>query len=210
MLENLGLYATFRWGSGTAYTPCRATDANASVLSDETGCVQLRGATNSARLPASKQFDLRVTRTFGLGPTTLAAYLDVRNLFDFTNLVRVYSVTGSAVNKAEHQIRWTSDSSLFATEAQASRAYGKDGAILLGFGGAVASGCGAWVTADGQPGVPNCIYLIRAEERYGDGDHVFTLAEQHRASDAYYRFGRGIQNFTGDPRWLRIGAEVSF
>jgi hypothetical protein len=54
------------------------------------------------------------------------------------------------------------------------------------------------------------VYLIRAEERYGDGDHVFTLAEQRRASDAFYAVDRGPHNFTGDPRRLRLGVEVTF
>ena len=53
--------------------------------------------------------------------------------------------------------------------------------------------------ADLRPAAPNCVYLIRAEERFGDGDHVFTVDEQRRASDAFYRFERGIQNFTDDP-----------
>ena len=210
VVGDLGLYATFRWGSGTAYTPCGATAGNASVLSDEGGCTESRGAANSARLPATKQFDLRVTKSFGLGRVGLTAYLDARNLFNFTNVVRVFSVTGSPVNPTEHAMHWTSDSALFASEAQASAAYRDDGAILLGFDGAVASGCATWVTADGRTSVPNCIHLIRAEERFGDGDHIFTVAEQRRASDASYLFERGLHNFTEDPRRLRVGVEVTF
>jgi Carboxypeptidase regulatory-like domain/TonB-dependent Receptor Plug Domain len=210
VLGNLGLYATFRYGSGTAYTPCRATVGNMGVLSDEGGCPEFRGAANSARLPASKQFDLRVTKSFQLGRVGLTAYLDARNLFNFTNVLRVYSVTGSVVNHTEHAMHWTSDSALFASEAQASAAFRGDGAIDLGFAGAVASGCGVWVTADGRTAIPNCIYLIRAEERFGDGDHVFTVAEQRRASDAFYQVERGIQNFTQDPRRLRVGVELTF
>jgi hypothetical protein len=58
--------------------------------------------------------------------------------------------------------------------------------------------------------VPNCVYLIRAEERFGDGDHRFDLAEQRRASLAFYQSDRGIQNFSGEPRRLRLGMELSF
>ena len=56
----------------------------------------------------------------------------------------------------------------------------------LRFGGAVASGCGNWVDAQFTPTAPNCVYLIRAEERYGNGDHIFTIAEQLAASTASY------------------------
>ena len=211
VLRGAGLYATFRYGSGTAYTPCRDTEDNASALSDEPlGCAQFRGAANSARLPPSKQFDLRVTKAFGLGRVALTAYLDARNLFNFTNLFRVFSATGTPVNLTEHARQWAADSSLFADEARASHVYRPDGSMDLAFGGMVASGCGAWVRTDQRPAAPNCVYLIRAEERYGDGDHVFTLQEQRRASDALYQFERGIQNFTGDPRRLRLGVEATF
>jgi hypothetical protein len=210
VLGNLGLYATFRYGSGIAYTPCGATAGNASVLSDELPCTELRGTSNSARLPASKQFDLRVTKAFGFGQVALTAYLDVRNLFNFANLLRVFRVTGAPVNPAEQAMHWASDSSLFASEAQRSGWWPGDGTIDLTFGGGLASGCAAWARADGQLAAPNCVYLIRAEERYGDGDHVFSVAEQRRASDAFYLFERGIHNFTGDPRRLRVGVEASF
>ena len=72
------------------------------------------------------------------------------------------------------------------------------------------TGCGNWVAADLRPAAPNCVYLIRAEQRFGDGDHVFTVDEQRRASDAFYRFERGIQTFTDEPRRLRLGIEVTF
>jgi hypothetical protein len=36
------------------------------------------------------------------------------------------------------------------------------------------------------------------------------VGEQRRASDAFYRFERGLQNFTDDPRRLRVGVEVTF
>jgi hypothetical protein len=209
VLSDAGLYATFQYASGTAYTPCRDTEANSSVLSGE-GCAEFRGAANSARLPPSKQFDLRVTKGFGLGRMTVTAYLDARNLFNFKNLLQVFAATGTPVSPTEQARQWASDSSLFAEEASASDLYGRDGAIDLTFGGSVASGCGTWVGADMRPAAPNCVYLIRAEERYGDGDHVFTLTEQRAASDAFYNFRRGLQNFTDEPRRLRLGIEVSF
>ena len=115
-----------------------------------------------------------------------------------------------STSPTEQARRWATDSSLFAEEALASGVYRQGGAIDLTFDGSVASGCGAWVGADTRPAAPNCVYLIRAEERYGDGDHVFTVSEQRRASDAFYRFERGTQNFTEEPRRLRMGLEVSF
>ena len=159
--------------------------------------------------PASKQFDLRVTKGFDVGRLRLTAYLDARNLLNMTNVLRVFSVNGTTANAADRQTQWAADSTSFAEDALASHAY-NDGDIDLRFRGQLASGCDAWTTAGGRAAAPDCLYLFRAEERFGDGDHVFTLAEQRRASDAFYTVDRGAHNFAGDPRRLRLGIEVTF
>jgi hypothetical protein len=66
------------------------------------------------------------------------------------------------------------------------------------------------VTADARPAPPNCVYLIRTEQRYGNGDHVFTVEEQRRASHAFYTVDRGAHFFTGPPRLIRLGLEATF
>jgi hypothetical protein len=117
------------------------------------------------------------------------------------------------VNNTERAEQNSADSAGFADEAIANGVRLNDGSIDLRFGGAVASGCGNWVNAQSTPTAPSCVYLIRAEERYGNGDHVFTLDEQLRVSDANY-FGpgtfRALNNFTGLPRQFRLGLEVNF
>jgi hypothetical protein len=54
------------------------------------------------------------------------------------------------------------------------------------------------------------VALIRAEQRFGNGDGLYDETEQRRASDALYNTIRGIHNFTGDPRRMRVGLEVNF
>ena len=92
------------------------------------------------------------------------------------------------------------------------RGVGEDGTIDLTFGGwpIRGQGCGDWVTQDGLPAAPNCVALIRAEERFGNGDHLFTPRRAARASDALYNTIRGTQNFTGEPRRMRVGFELNF
>ncbi len=143
----------------------------------------------------------------GIGVT---GYLDARNVFNFKNLVTVFSAYNDVTSTVEHAKTWSSDSADFALEAAASGVLDDQGAMDLRFGGAVASGCGDWVNQGNEPEVPNCVYLIRAEERYGNGDHVFDLAEQRRASDAAYASNRGLFVFTDTPRRLRVGVEISF
>ena len=188
------------------------------MFSDGNGCNQGAARINSARLPAWRQLDLRLTKGFGVGRLGITAYLDARNLLNFVNTLRVFSETGTIVNSRDREDRWSTDSSDYAVQAKASDVYDDDGSLDLRFEGFDAAGCANWRNGAGEPAAPNCVYLIRAEERFGDGDHIFTLAEQRRASDALYAsvgrassfFARGRQNFTGDPRRLRLGVEVSF
>jgi hypothetical protein len=207
VLGNLGLFITARFASGTPYTPCREAG--------EGGSCRRPASVNSARLPATKQFDLRLTKAFDLGRFGITAYLDARNLFDFTNVFQVFDVTGTTFNEEDHEVRWLADSASFALDAIASSTadylvYGADGSLDLRFNGQVAAGCAGWKQASGRLAPPDCVYLIRAEERFGDGNHIFTLAEQRRASDAFYAVDRGPYNFTGNARRLRLGIEVTF
>jgi hypothetical protein len=212
ILSRTGVYAVFRYASGTAYTQCEPVPGNESFTSSGGGCsfnVAL-GEFNGVRLPTEKQFDLRVTRGFQVGPLEATGYFEARNLFNFRNVVEVFSAFNDVVSRPERDKTWAADSTSFAREGEASGVLNNVGQLDLRFGGAVAAGCGNWIRADGVPAAPNCVYLIRAEERYGNGDHVFDLAEQRRAADALYQVNRGIQTFTGSPRRLRIGLEISF
>jgi hypothetical protein len=215
ILRGAGIFGTFRLASGTPYTKCPNDLANREVLSFDLACSGRSLAVvenNGARLPMQKQFDIRVTKAFNLGPMAFTAYFDARNLFNFHNVVRVFSASGDIRSAASRDHRWSQDSVDFVREAEAnSTALTADGSISLPFGG---TDCASWLTASGDAAPPNCIYLIRAEERFGDGDHVFSVDEQRRASNAFYavgvRGGLGPQRFVQPGRWLRLGLELSF
>ncbi|MGH7735199.1 MAG: hypothetical protein ACREOE_16305, partial [Gemmatimonadales bacterium] len=158
-----------------------------------------------------KTFDAKFTKGFKVGKYDLTAYVDARNLLNFKNVLAVYSATNDVSNGLREAQNWASDSAGFASEAEANSAYTGGSAVDLTFGGAGTNGCGAWVTAANAPAAPNCVYLIRAEQRFGNGDGVFTVAEQHRASDAsYLAGGAGLNYFTGSPRRVRVGFEINF
>jgi hypothetical protein len=213
ILSSVGVTALFRYSSGTAYTKCPAETGNEGVISGAVCARLFEGDFFGARRPAFKQFDLKLTKSFALGGLDITGYLDARNVFNFRNVLNVFAVTNDVVNTAEQTEQNSADSAGFADEAIANGVRLADGSVDLRFGGAVASGCGNWVDAQFTPTTPNCVYLIRAEERYGNGDHIFTIAEQLAASDANYfgpGFNRGINAFTGTPRRLRLGIEVNF
>jgi hypothetical protein len=54
------------------------------------------------------------------------------------------------------------------------------------------------------------VYLIRAEERFGNGDHIYTIEEQSAAINALYNAGRGEQTLTAPGRRARLGIEINF
>jgi hypothetical protein len=211
VLENVGLFATFRYTSGTPYTRC-ADEADESVVSGDNCDARFPDPLNSSRLPAFKNLDLRLTKGFGLGGLDLTAYIEARNALNFKNIIQVFTTTGDVNNAREEEKNFAADSADYANEADASSALLGDGSIDLRFGGAVdpRTGCGSWLDQGGAPASPNCVALIRAEERYGNGDHLFDVAEQRRASDALYFTVRGIHNFTSNPRRMRLGVEVNF
>jgi len=207
ILQNVGIFATFRVASGTAYTRCPVETGNESVISPGVCARQFEGDVNGSRLPTFRNADLRVTKGFRFGGVDLTGYVDVRNLFNFTNTTQVFAENNSIKNAVELEETWTGDSSGYAKEAIASNSYdAENGDMFL----PAPAGCGNWVTQDGKAAAPNCVYLVRAEERFGNGDGVFTLAEQRRASEAFYYSGRSEANFTAAPRRIRLGLELNF
>jgi hypothetical protein len=210
ILGGVGITALFRYSSGTAYTRCPAETGNEGVISGGVCSRLFAGDFFGARRPAYKQLDMKFTKGFGIGGLDITAYVDARNILNFKNIINVFATTNDVVSEEERKRQLSADSSGFANEAIANSVRLDDGSIDLRFGGAVASGCGNWVNQQNQPTAPSCVYLIRAEQRYGNGDHVFTVAEQEAASTASYLTGRAIDNFTDTPRRLRLGFEVNF
>ena len=205
-LGRTAAFAGFRYASGLPYTGCEPL-GNESVISDSGFCAggQLF---SGARLPAVKQLDLRVTQSLRVGGTRLTAFVDARNLLNFRNVLRVYSISGTTTSPIEAASFFAADSSSFANEAQANALYRSDGSVDLRFAGAGAAGCATYVRQSGQPGAPSCVSLIRAEQRFGNGDGIFDLAEQRNAISAEYAVFRGEQFFTGAPRRVRVGLQL--
>ena len=169
---------------------------------------------NAARLPSFKQFDLKVTKGFGLGGMDLTAYLDVRNVLNFRNVLAVFINTDD-VTDSENLNRSVADQLAdWHDEASTNGIYDKDtGAIDLNFGGAGVAGCAEYTNKSADQGaVPSCIYLRRVEERWGNGDHLLSLDEQNKIATAAYN----VNNYTGNNvmlgngRRARLGLEINF
>jgi hypothetical protein len=213
ILRNVSVFSTFRYTSGTAYTKCGVSNEEQSILSIE-NCVRLfPEGLNTQRLPSFKDVSARFTKGFGLGGLDVTAYLDVRNLLNFTNTLVVYAVNGDIRNDDERQANLDADLGDLATEGGANGVVGADGELDLTFGGLAdaRTGCGNWVSSKGgAPAAANCVYLIRAEQRYGNGDGIYTVDEQTSAINSLYDVARGEQENVGTGRRARLGFEINF
>ena len=211
ILGNFSVFSTFRYSSGTAYTKCGTSGEDAVVLSIENCNRDFPEGINTQRLPAYKQLDARFTKSFGLGGLDLTGYLDVRNLLNFKNIIEVFAVNGDIQNSEERAANLRADLADFASERSINAAAAADGKSMdLTFGGLGASGCGGWISSNQRPAAANCVYLIRAEQRYGNGDGIFGIDEQTTAINALYDAGRGVQVHTQAGRRARVGFEINF
>jgi hypothetical protein len=217
IFQNFSTFLSFRVSSGTAYTECGEAEGNQAVLS---GGVCARGGfvdgLNSARLPTFKTLDMRFVKGFGIGGSSqLSLYLDARNILNFENVLQEFVVTKDIVSPLEQADNWRTDSSTFRNEAESNTgAYDPaTGDIDLNLTSAQdrVQGCGTWLDQGGAAAPLNCAYMVRAEERWGNGDGVFSAAEQRRVSDAlYYANGRGENFFYGQGARFRLGVEFNF
>jgi hypothetical protein len=215
ILQNVGLFATFRLASGTAYTRCPADPTNprfnmGTISPNLCEKGELGGnEVNRSRLPMFKQFDMKLTKSFGFSGTQFTLYADIRNLFNFRNVLQVYALTGTPQNIAQfNRVTFVDDSADMAQEADANNVYGADGTIDLRATGG--DPCATWIDTGLRSAGPNCFSLRRAEQRFGDGDGRYTLSEQRRASRAFYDLNNGLHNFIGVPRRVRLGVEINF
>ncbi|HEY5939723.1 MAG TPA: TonB-dependent receptor, partial [Gemmatimonadales bacterium] len=67
VLENVGVYATFRYTSGTPYTACSLGSTDQDVVSGDNCDREFPEGLNQSRLPSFKNLNLRLTKGFGLG-----------------------------------------------------------------------------------------------------------------------------------------------
>ncbi len=208
VLGRVGVFGTARYASGTPYTRCDPTlDDDLAVQSGGT-CSHLGGDFNAARLPAFKNVDLRVTKGFRIGSFDLTAYADARNVFNIKNVLQVFAQTGTTANDRYRANLWSTDSAGYAQNAKANGIYDNStGAINLPGSD---SECGGWVTTGNNPSPPTCYFYRKGEQRYGNGDGVYTLAEQRATSDVNRLGTFNISRFAGAGRTLRLGMEVNF
>jgi len=198
-VSNMRALATFRLTTGLPYTRL-LNNGDGQVVPLPSGGIggSPVEAINASRLPTTKTLDLRLTKRFQMGGRELRAYADVRNLFNFTNVLALYAETGAVTNDVFKAKTLDPERTFLASEASQAGALLPDGSIDL------SGNCNTW----GSP--QNCVALRRVEARFGNGDLLYTPAEQTRALDTYYNSFFGPWRFYGPSRTVRVGVELGF
>jgi hypothetical protein len=208
VMRGLGIFVTARAVSGLPYTRLQNIGQGELAPFERYGLTgQAVEPINASTMPWTKYFDLRLNKGVRLGKLDWMLFADVRNLFNFKNVVQLFAETGDVTNPLNRSKQLLSEQSTLASEAGNNGAYrNSDKAVILnGSGGA--SACSAWT---GDAGPVNCVMLQQTEARFGNGDGIFTAAEQLNALNAWYDSFNGVSRFYGSPRMIRVGAELSF
>jgi hypothetical protein len=195
LVRDVGVDGTLRATSGLPYT--RLINIGSGTLAP--GPLGPGGPAepiNTSRLPWTKRFDLRITKTVQAGGRAWTVYADLRNVLNFRNTLALFGETGGVVNDQHRAVALSAEYLNLKSEAQGNGALEPDGATVN------LTGCSTWANS------ANCVALMRVERRFGDGNGLYTLAEQDRALNAYYDAFFGPSQFYGSGRTLRFGVEL--
>jgi hypothetical protein len=208
ILRDVGIFATFRVQSGLPYTMLENQGAGQTAprLNFGLGGRAASGTTlNQFELPWTKNVDMRLNKGLRFGRLDATAYLDVRNLFNFRNIVGVFAETGDVKNEKNKLISAVGDPSLGTGEYgnlwnEADNA----GALNVADKSIDLTSCASWSNQ------LNCVSLRRVEQRFGNADGVYTLDEQEHALNTYYDSFFGAWRFYAPARSIRVGLELKF
>jgi len=203
ILRDVGTFLRFRFASGLPYTAL--INAGAGTIGPYMGVVEsadiMKGPTNSSRMSWTRELDLRLTKGVRLLGMQWTAFADIRNLFNFTDLRRIFAETGGPTND-EYRLRIVSpEVARLVAEAQEFAVEQRDGSIAV----TLPDDCTLWGN-----GPVNCVALKRAEARFGNGDGLYTEPEYEAAFNAAYDQWRGTFFFYAPPRHARLGVELRF
>jgi hypothetical protein len=214
LLRNAGIFARFRFISGLPYTRERNRGWGGWSFggSGGYGLWTLDDQLNASSLPWQYDFDLRVTKGLRLGPTDWTLYADFRNLLNIRNVVGVFTQTGSVTNDLYRDNVVAAELQTLRHDAGSGRliTVERDGRTLEAVD---VSTCGstdpeiAWL---GEGGAVDCVFVQRAEARFGNGDQLYDEEEQLAALHAWYEQWSGEQWLLGQPLHIRLGVELSF
>ncbi len=211
ILRDLSVFATFRVQSGLPYTRLvnSGTGQTAPRLGFGLGGRTETGTTlNAFEMPWTKNVDLRLNKSVRFGRLDATLFADIRNLFNWRNVVGLFAETGDIVNQ-RHRTETVGIPA--ATLGAATGEYKQLWQEALDAGAWDPSSKAIDLTSCASWGSQiNCASLRRVEARFGNADGSYTLDEQQRALNTYYDAFFGSWRFHAPARNVRLGVELSF
>ena len=213
VLHGTDLFATFRLTTGARYTRV-AQQGDGSTTAGASGFPIQVEPFFASILPTSKTVDVRVTRGLRLGARAATLFAESSNLFNWNNVFGAYTETGQVTNAVYERRFLDEQTALLAGEANAAGLGTTDAqgnfAVDLSSPGVCTTWAGRSSSSQttAASGPVDCVMLVRAEQRYGNGDGIFTKSEYTRAFSAWYNLANAPYRFYGQGRRIRVGLEV--
>jgi hypothetical protein len=192
LLSDVGVFATFSAASGLPYS--RLINQGNGQTGPPTfagGSGNLAEALGSSQMPWERHLDLRLHKGFAVAGTHMRVFADWRNPLDLENTNQIFLETGTSFNDQYRE-------SIIAGILQDANMDGDTDIDDFN------------IEAEFDGNALNKYSLIQAEDRFGDGNGIFTVDEQREAFGAFYDLFNGQQFFIESDQSLRLGVEVAF
>jgi hypothetical protein len=187
---DVGLYTILTVRSGLPYTKL-VNNGQGPVGPPSAGGIP-SSTISGAETPWVFNFDLRATKGFNLGGLDLQAFADWRNPLNISNNQTVFLETGNVVNALFRTQQ------LQVTLAEPSL----DGDTEID---------DFDIAAESTDNDFNKFMLLRAEQRFGNGDGIFTVEEQEEAFGQVYENQFGVKSrFERSDQSMRLGLRLTF
>jgi len=209
ILRDVGVFATFRVQSGLPYT--RLVNNGDGQTTPRLnfglgGRTETGTSLNGFEMPWTKNMDLRINKGVRFGRLDATLYADIRNVFNFRNIIGLFAETGDVRNDKNRQ-QTIGDPTLPDGSAEYAALWNEAneaGAFDPATKAVDVSSCGSWGNQ------VSCVSLRRVESRFGNGDGIYTLDEQERALNTAYDAFNGSWRFYAPARQVRLGFELKF
>jgi hypothetical protein len=215
ILQDAGIFATFRFASGLPYTLLVNGGQGIRGPGNGFGGAGIALETlNNSTMPWIKNVDLRVTKGFRVAGRDLSVFADFRNLFNFTNLNSIFAETGDVVN-AQFEANQTGPA-LTQLQSDAGALWLTNVPVTINgvtktYTGVDLRNCSLYQYGSaGTKGVPDCLALRQAEARWGDGNQIFDATEVNTAYHAWFNSANGPWASHDSGFNMRLGFEFNF
>ena len=190
IFRDLGVFAILNARSGQRFT--KLEQFGHTHLAPPSGGHLPESSFGALTMPWQIDFDLRLSKGFQLGRgLNLQAFVDLRNPFGISNTRTVFSETGNT----SHELAKTE---WIASTLRDDRLDGdfeiRDFDIAM----------------ESPENDFNKFMIMRAEERWGNGDGVFTVEEQEIAFSQDWEFAFGEYTMAPSNQSLRVGLRLAF